>query len=116
MSQARLYIDEDAEERAVVDGLRTHGIDVLTVVEACMEGEPDDTQLVFAASQGRVLYTLNVEDFCRLHSEFLSAGQAHAGIAVTPRQRYSIGEKIRRLTELVASITAEDMRNRLEFL
>ncbi|MGH7139322.1 MAG: DUF5615 family PIN-like protein [Pirellulales bacterium] len=116
MSQARLYIDEDAEERAVVDGLRNHGIDVLTVVEAGMEGENDETQLVFATSQSRILYSLNVEDFCRLHTEFLSAGHGHAGIAVIPRQRHSIGEKIRRLIEMVTSISAEEMRNRLEFL
>ncbi len=58
----------------------------------------------------------NVDDFCRLHGEFLSEGKAHAGIIVIPRQRYSIGEKIRRLMELIDSVTAEEMRNRLEFL
>ena len=61
-------------------------------------------------------YTLNVDDFCRLHSEHLSDGKEHAGIIVIPRQRYSIGEKIRHLMDLINSVTAEEMRNRLEFL
>jgi vacuolar-type H+-ATPase subunit F/Vma7 len=116
MNQARLYIDEDAEDRAVVDGLRILGVDVLTVTEAEMEGESDDKQLAFATSVGRILYTLNVEDFCRLHTDLLSAGGELAGIVVIPRQRYSVGEKIRRLADRVASISAEEMRNRLNFL
>ncbi len=30
MSQVRLYVDEDAEEHAVVQGLRARGVDLLT--------------------------------------------------------------------------------------
>jgi len=40
----------------------------------------------------------------------------HGGIIVIPRQRYSVGEKIRRLCALIDSVSAEEMRNRLEFL
>ncbi len=116
MSQIRLYVDEDAAQHAVVEGLRNRGVDVLTILEAGMTRTTDDEQLEFATSQGRSIYTLNVDDFCRLHVEFLSEGNDHAGIIVIPRQRYSIGEKIRRLMELIQSVTAEEMRNRLEFL
>lgn len=116
MSQIRLYVDEDAAQHAVVEGLRNHGVDVLTILDANMTEATDQEQLDFAASQGRAIYTLNVDDFCRLHSEMISAGREHAGIIVIPRQRYSIGEKIRRLTEAVTSTTAEEMRNRLTFL
>jgi DNA-binding transcriptional MerR regulator len=116
MSQIRLYVDEDAAQHAVVDGLRDRGVDVLTILEAGKTSTTDEEQLEFATSQARSIYTLNVDDFCRLHSEFLSQGKEHAGIILIPRQRYSIGEKIRRLMELVESVTAEEMRNRLEFL
>jgi hypothetical protein len=112
----RLYLDEDAAQHAVVDGLRNRGVDVLTVLEAGTISTTDEEQLEFATSQGRSVYTLNVHDFCRLHGQFLSEGRRHDGIIVIPRQRYSIGEKIRRLTELIESVTAEEMRNRLEFL
>ncbi len=116
MSQIRLYVDEDAAQHAVLERLRNHGVDVLTVLEAGMTSATDEEQLDFGTSQGRSIDTLNVHDFCRLHGEFLSEGKSHGGIIVIPRQRYSIGDKIRRLMELIDSVTAEEMPNRLEFL
>ena len=116
MSRVLLYVDEDAEERAVVEGLRRRSIDVLTVLDVQMTHASDEEQLEFAACQGRSIYTLNVDDFCRLHRTFMVEGRVHAGIIVIPRQRYSIGEKIQRLVGLVESLSAEQMQNRLEFL
>src|SRR2546425_1015836 len=116
MSQIRLYIDEDAAEHAVVTGLRARGIDVLTVLDAGMTSATDEEQLAYAASQDRTIYTLNVGDFCRLHAEHFAAGTNHHGILVIPRQRYSIGEKIRRLIDHIDSVSAEEMHNRLDFL
>lgn len=114
--QIRLYFDEDAMARAVVQGLRARGIDVLTTRDAGMSEEDDDPQLEYAAAQGRVLYTFNVGHFCRLHSEYLTQGKNHAGIIVTYRQRYSIGEQIRRLLKVINSKPAEEMQNDIHFL
>ena len=116
MSQIRLYIDVDAADHAVVTGLRNRGIDVLTVLEAVMASASDEEQLAYAIAQDRTIYTLNVGDYCRLHAESLVAGKDHSGILVIPRQRYSIGEKIRRLIGHIDSVSAEEMRNRLDFL
>jgi hypothetical protein len=116
MSQIRLYVDEDAEESAVVDALRSRGIDLLTTSDSDMLRSTDEKQLAFAASVERTIYSLNVGDFCRLHTEFLARGRDHSGIVIIPRQRYSVGEKVRRLRELIDSTSSEEMRNRLEFL
>jgi hypothetical protein len=62
------------------------------------------------------VYTFNAGDFSRLHSEYLRQGQDHSGIVIVPRQRYAVGEQLRRLFQLINTKTAEDMRNRLEFL
>jgi hypothetical protein len=51
MSEVRLYVDEDAGENAVVQGLRARGIDVLTTVEANHCGATDQDQLAFAIQQ-----------------------------------------------------------------
>ena len=59
---------------------------------------------------------MNVKDFARLHHEYLEAEKAHAGIVTIPDQRYSIGEKIRRLAHVLGTVEAEQMRNRMEFL
>jgi hypothetical protein len=115
MPQIRFYVDEDAAEKAVVDGLRKSGVDVLTFAEAGRGEKTDEEQLDFASSEDRAIYTLNVAHFCRLHAEFQAAGRNHSGIVVIPRQRYSIGEKIRRLLSLAETVTAEDMKNRLEY-
>ena len=75
MSQIRLYVDEDAAERAVVDGLRDRGVDVVTILEVDMAAATDEEQLSFAASRSRTIYTLNVDDYCRLHGQVLSEGR-----------------------------------------
>lgn len=116
MSVVRLYVDEDACEHAVVNGLRARGVDLQTVLEAGQSGTSDPEQLEFAVSQRRTIYTFNVTDFARLHQEWLQHGRDHCGIVVIPDQRYSIGEKIRRIAGLVAMFTAEEMVNRMQYL
>ena len=116
MSEVRLYVDEDAGESAVVQGLRARGFDVLTTFEAHRCGTTDRDQLAFAVQQGRAIYTFNVSDFSRLHREYLLRGANHAGIIVLPDQRCSIGEKIRRLARFISSATAEEMIKRMEYL
>ncbi|MFC2172656.1 DUF5615 family PIN-like protein [Acidobacteriota bacterium] len=116
MSDIRLYVDEDAAENAVVQGLRARGVDVLTTAEAENLGSSDEEQLAFAIGQHRTIYTFNAGDFARLHADCLKQGLDHAGIILIPDQRYSIGEKIKRLAKLIHSVTAEDMVNRIVFL
>lgn len=114
--QARLYMDEDAMNHRVVRGLRARSIDVVTALEAEMVGTDDASQLRFASDQERVLYSFNVGDFCRLHTEYLTRGEDHAGIIVVVRQQYSVGGQVRRLSALLTSRSADEFRNRLEFL
>lgn len=66
--------------------------------------------------QGRVLYTFNVGDFYRLHTALLKQGKSHAGIILARQQRYPVGEQMRRLLKLIAAKSAEEMKNRVEFL
>ena len=40
----RLYLDEDAMERKLVDALRARGVDVMTVAEVDMMGRDDHEQ------------------------------------------------------------------------
>ena len=99
--QIRLYVDEDAMARAVVSGLRARGVDVATVLEDRMSEKDDIDQLEHATQQVRAIYTFNVRHFCQLHTEYLAQSKSHAGIIVVYRQRYSVGEQIRRLSNLI---------------
>lgn len=114
--QIRLYIDEDAMSRALVRGLRSRGIDVTTVLDEGRVGRSDRSQLEYAAETGRVLYSFNVDDFCRLHGEFLLKGNHHSGIVVVYRLRYSVGQQLSRLLSLAAIKSADDIANELVFL
>jgi hypothetical protein len=76
----------------------------------------DADHLEYAASEGRVLCTFNIGDFWSLHAEYLAAGKRHAGIILMPQQRYGVGEQLRRLLRLAATLTPDAMANRAEFL
>jgi len=115
MSNIRLYFDEDIMEKALVQALRVPDIDVMTVGETGKVGESDESQLIWATVQGRVLYSSNIGDFCRLHNDFIAEGRSHAGIILISQQRYSLGVKLQGILRLVGNKSAEDMVNQLEF-
>jgi len=102
--------------RALVRALRARGMDAITALDAGMIERSDDEHLAYATGQVRVLYSFNVGDFYRLHTAFLAQGKPHAGIVLARQQRYSVGDQTRRLLRLIATKSAEDMKNRVEFL
>lgn len=113
MSQVRFFTDEDVYS-AVAIGLSQAGYDALSTPQAGRLGESDESQLQFAASEGRVLVTFNVAHFAKLHADWVSQGQHHAGIVVSSQR--PIGDTLRRLLALGVAIDAEAMRDRLEYL
>lgn len=116
MKQIRLYLDEDAMRHSLAKGLRARGIEVLTPLEAGMEGKEDWEQLEFATEKEHTLFTFNVKDFCQLHTEWLENERSHWGIIVMPYRSCPVGEQIRRLVELIGTKSSEEMRNQIEFL
>ena len=115
MEDLRLYLDEDSMDRRLVRALRTRGMDVETALDADMVGRPDEEHLRYAAASGRVLYTFNVADFYELHGRFIDEDRDHAGLVLATQQRYTVGERMRRLLRLRAQTTAEEMENRVVF-
>lgn len=81
-----------------------------------MLGCADAEQLDWATAQGRVIYTYNAGDFCRMHSEYVRRERRHAGIVIGDQQTGSIGQELRRLLKLTEAKTAEAMEDSLEFL
>ncbi|SPF53991.1 conserved hypothetical protein [Candidatus Sulfopaludibacter sp. SbA4] len=112
MSQIKIYIDEDTMDSDLVVALRSRGVTVVTPLDAGLTEKPDEEQLAFATECGCVLYTFNVSDFYRLHTEWAGAGREHAGMILAPQQRFSVGEQLRRLLRLRATTTAAAMRAR----
>jgi hypothetical protein len=116
MTMIRLYVDEDSMDRALVRALRARGVDITTAFAEGMIEQSDAAHLGYATSQGRVLYTCNGADFYHLHSEYLAQNKSHAGMILAHQQRYSVGEQMRRLLQIVNTKSAEEMKNWVEFL
>jgi hypothetical protein len=112
----RLYMDEDGLDHALAVALRARGVDVLTALEAGMIERDDDLRLDYATAEGRVLYSYNISDYCRIHARYMQVSKEHAGIILAQQRQFSIGEQMRRLLNLIAARPPEEMRHRLKFL
>ena len=110
MAQTVKFYTDEHVGRAVVNGLRQRGVDVLTVPEAGTLGVSDEEHMARARTEGRVIFTQD-DDFLRLHA----AGTEHAGIVFAP-QGTAIGEIIRGLMLIYQVLDAEDMKSQVEFL
>ena len=102
--------------RGLVRSLRAHGFDVLTAREADRLGLPDESHLEFATAQGRTIYTVNVDDFARIHARWLSAGLSHAGVILLSDQGMDVGNQLGALTRLASELDSATMRDRVQFL
>ena len=116
MSRIKIQLDEDCQAHALAVGLRQHGIDAKTTIELGLSGVSDEAQLEAARDAGRILVTNNICDFVPLHERWIAEERTHAGIVIFHQQVYSVGEIIRRLAKLVHTLSAEEMRSRLQWL
>lgn len=109
----KLYLDEDVDISLSI-ALKQKGIDVLTTQESGHARLSDIEQLEFAVSKKRAILTHNKRDFILLHKKYLIEGKEHYGIILSDQR--PIGELLRGLSRLIFSLTAEQMKNRQEFL
>ncbi len=99
----KFYFDEDCTQHRLIAALRSHTLDVTTSLDSGMNARDDESQLTFAAGQGRILVSYNARDFASLHLDWLEHGRSHSGILILPQQRYSTGEIVRRMLGLATS-------------
>jgi hypothetical protein len=111
-----VYFDEDSVNRALIRALLARGMDVTNAVDAGHAGSPDRVRLEHATTDGRVLFTYNVGDFFALHTQFRQEGRSRAGLILAVQQRYTVGEQLRRILRMNRARSADDMRDRVEFL
>lgn len=105
----RFYLDEQVP-KAVAEGLRSRGVDVLRAQEAGLLSAGDRAHLDRAATEGRVVFTQDV-DFLRLHS----AGASHCGIVYAP-QHTPIGRMVRGLMLVYDVLSPADMVGHVELV
>ena len=117
MSRLGFQLDEDCQATALAMALRQHGLDAVTTNEVGLQGLDDEAQLREAAARGLSIVTNNIRDFVPLHAQWLQEKRPpHAGIVVFPQQEFGVGEIVRRLAHLSQVVSAEEMKNRMEWL
>ncbi len=115
MTQIRLYLDEDTMDSDLLTALRLRNVDVLSAGEAQMLSRSDEEQLKWTLENQRVVYSFNIRDFYRIYTNWVKERQDHSGI-ILGFQNYSIGEQMRRILRIIATKSAEEMKNQVEFL
>ncbi len=109
----KLYLDEHIW-RELTRHLREKGYDVLHVYDVNRGGLSDESQLEFAAREGRAILTFDAKDFIPLAELWYEAGRDHAGIIVSVRLEH--GELLRQVLKLLAAVSAEEMINSVRYL
>jgi Domain of unknown function (DUF5615) len=99
----KFYFDEDSAQHRLVAALRSHALDVVTCLDAGMNARDDESHLILAAEQGRVLISSNAGDFASQHRQWLVQERLQSGIPIIPKQRYSTGEIVRRILRVPSS-------------
>lgn len=112
----RFYFDNHLPT-AVVRQLRRRGVDVVTAHDWGQSRTPDPAVLRRAAADGRVV--VSGDDDCKvLAADFQTRGETFAGIAFCEQRKYlgRPGALLHDLLILHGVLTADDMRDRLEYL
>lgn len=110
----RLYMDVHVR-RAVTDGLRLRGIDVLTAQDDGTTRLEDSELLDRATSLNRVLFTQD-EDLLRETKRRHQAGKRFAGVVYAHQLNITIAECIGDLELIAKSTSSDDWHDRVMFL
>jgi predicted nuclease of predicted toxin-antitoxin system len=110
----KLYLDVHVP-RAITQGLRLRGVDVLTAQEDGA-AQLDDPELLDRATElGRVLFSQD-QDLLREAARCQQRGETFAGVVFAHQLKVTIGQCVRDL-ELIAKVgEPEDLKNRVEYL
>ncbi len=109
-SAIRLYFDENVDVE-VATQMRERGVEVATVRDLGLLGDTDENHLKRATRMGYVLCTHDI-DYLRLNAERVE----HSGIVIYVSRHPSIGDWVRGLELICGTLTAEEMRNHVEYL
>ena len=108
------YFDEHIDP-AIADGLRSRGVDVLTVQEDGRIRATDKAVYARARELGRVVFTSDA-DYIMLARMAARAGATAAGVVILHQGTMSIGEAILELEVIAGASTIDEWQGRVEHL
>lgn len=109
----KLYLDQDVWV-GLAAALRDTGYDAVATEEVNRKGASDEEQMTYAIGQGRAIITHNTRHFVPMARDLFFDGVEHYGVIVSPHLEK--GELFRRITNLLSSVSATEMKNTLRYL
>jgi len=109
-----LYMDEHVR-RAITNGLKLQGIDVITVQEDGRNGTPDSILLERATELNRVIFTQD-DDFLVMANCRQQEGVKFSGVIYGHQQYVTVGECVRDLEIIAKASESEDLVNQVQYL
>jgi len=112
----RFLIDENLDQR-IIRGLRLRlpRLDYVTVRQISMTGLSDPALLEWAANEGRIVITHDVNTLTKHARERMRQGLRMAGVIIIPDQ-LDVGRAIDDLEMIAESATASDLENQIQYL
>jgi len=112
----RLLTDENVNKH-ILRGLtrRLPRLDVVSVRDVGLMGQPDHTILAWAANELRVVVTHDIKTMVPEAKQRVANGQAMAGVILVP-DKLAIGVAISDIEIVAECYTQSEMRNRIEYL
>ena len=108
------YTDHQVQ-RAIVEGLRVRGVNVLTSFEDGTATWDDEDLLARAKELGRVLFTRD-DDFLRIAAEWTSQGRHFSGVVYCHPRKIDIGGAVRDLEAIAKVLSSDEIRDQVVFL
>jgi predicted nuclease of predicted toxin-antitoxin system len=110
---AKIYLDENMDIRLAAL-LRHRGFCATTAHAVELLRADDQTQLLYAATNGYCLVTHNLREFEVLHDSFLAAGQSHSGIIIASAK--NVYRLVDHLAKLLNTPTADEIANQILYV
>jgi hypothetical protein len=112
-SSPRLHLDADTSIRALQKALLTRGHDVTRTPNAWIPEDADDeSQLLSATAQGRVIFTFNIRDFQLLAERY----PHHGGIILAAQSRWTLAALITALDCALTETGTADWAGQVRWL
>ncbi len=113
MSRPGLHLDADTSIRQLQRALLGRGHDVTRTPNDWMPSDADDeSQLLGATAQGRVIFTFNVRDYLALAKRH----PHHHGIALAAQRQWTVSPLIGALDRMLTETTAEEWVSQVKWL
>jgi len=113
MSSPKLLLDADTSRKALQRALQERGHDVTRTPNPWMAlNASDQTQLLGAAAQGRIIFTFNIPDFMRLALQY----PQHGGIVLAAQTSWTLSALIAALDTMLTETSASDWPGPMRWL